>query len=367
MKGYFEFILNNYIDFYNKMSTVQDLDSDMKDIISKKIPNSITEKMNLDTNRYEVRGSYGMGNYTETPWIAIFDKRIAVGAQKGFYAVFLFKKDMSGFYLSLNQGTKYLKEKFKNQKPRIKMNRISTILREELYLALDKFPLTKIELVSQTLNSKNYMSANICAKYYSVNKFKEENLIEDLKVAMRDLEKIVSYIGGNTTADNIIGDFIDGLLFKESISDIKYQEDILLATSSETECRPRPRPDSNVRNGTKKWKRDPSVAKEALKKSNYTCEINDSHVTFESLISKEQYVEAHHLIPIHRQCDFKYSIDVPGNIVALCPNCHRKIHHAISKSKKKIIEYLYGKKREEFNTFGLNVSLEKLYKYYDVE
>ncbi|QTD41955.1 DUF3578 domain-containing protein [Sporosarcina sp. Te-1] len=84
----------------------------MKSVISKELPRLIMDKLNLDDSIYGVKGSYGMGNYTDTPWISIYDKSISEGAQKGFYSVFLFKKDMSGFYLSINQGTTYLNEKF---------------------------------------------------------------------------------------------------------------------------------------------------------------------------------------------------------------------------------------------------------------
>jgi len=62
------------------------------------------------SDRYLVKGSIGQGNMTEIPWICFFDKEITRSAQAGYYLVILFRKDMKGFYLSLNQGwTQYEK------------------------------------------------------------------------------------------------------------------------------------------------------------------------------------------------------------------------------------------------------------------
>ena len=60
----------------------------------------------LRNNPYlSVKPSWGAGNYTKVPWVAIFDRRVTKSAQKGVYPVFLFKADMSGFYLSLSTAT----------------------------------------------------------------------------------------------------------------------------------------------------------------------------------------------------------------------------------------------------------------------
>lgn len=47
---------------------------------------------------------YGQGAFTMTPWVAIFDKRITKRATEGVYPVFLFKADMTGFYLSMSKA-----------------------------------------------------------------------------------------------------------------------------------------------------------------------------------------------------------------------------------------------------------------------
>ena len=45
-----------------------------------------------------------MGNWAQLPWIAIFNPKITKSAQSGYYIVYLFREDMKGVYISLNQG-----------------------------------------------------------------------------------------------------------------------------------------------------------------------------------------------------------------------------------------------------------------------
>lgn len=51
-----------------------------------------------------VRASVGRGNAADIPWIAILDPRVSNTTQRGLYVVYLFRADMTGIYLSLNQG-----------------------------------------------------------------------------------------------------------------------------------------------------------------------------------------------------------------------------------------------------------------------
>jgi hypothetical protein len=64
---------------------------------------------------YRVKGSVGLGNWSETPWVGVFDPMVTESAQRGFYVVYLFRKDGSGVYLSLNQGTTAVQAEAKNR------------------------------------------------------------------------------------------------------------------------------------------------------------------------------------------------------------------------------------------------------------
>ena len=119
-----------------------------------------------------------------------------------------------------------------------------------------------------------------------------------------------------------------------------------------------------VSSGIKQWPRDPSISKTAIYHSNYKCQYDNQHKTFNSAVTNQQYMEAHHLIPMNAQDSFKNSLDVLGNVVSLCPNCHRMIHHGDEASKNIIIEKLYAQKEKELRKFGLEIILEDLKKLY---
>ncbi len=113
-----------------------------------------------------------------------------------------------------------------------------------------------------------------------------------------------------------------------------------------------------------KYQRNPSYSAYALKRANYLCELDNSHKTFKQENSRN-YVEGHHVIPMHAQEDFEYSIDVPENIVALCPNCHRKVHLSDEESKNKIVHKLYKIiKNRKLSDRKIDISEEQLKKYY---
>ena len=75
-------------------------------------------------------------------------------------------------------------------------------------------------------------------------------------------------------------------------------------------------------------------------------------------------MEGHHLIPMKAQDDFKNNLDRIENIVCLCPNCHRKVHHARTDIKKETFEKLYLKKHEKLNSCGLNLTSEQIFRKY---
>lgn len=52
----------------------------------------------------QVSWSAGKGNWSGVPWIALMDERETDTTRAGRYVVYLFRKDMTGVYLTLNQG-----------------------------------------------------------------------------------------------------------------------------------------------------------------------------------------------------------------------------------------------------------------------
>ncbi|MFE4354224.1 hypothetical protein [Peribacillus butanolivorans] len=92
-------------------------------------------------------------------------------------------------------------------------------------------------------------------------------------------------------------EFIDTLLTFEELEDTQFQSDILVATATNTPNQPQEVLLQSLGIRKKKWKSNPSVAKEALELVNYRCEIDPFHETFISEVTGDNFVEAHHLIP----------------------------------------------------------------------
>ncbi len=67
--------------------------------------------------------------------------------------------------------------------------------------------------------------------------------------------------------------------------------------------------------------RDQAVRKWALERANWGCEACEEPAPFVT-DKGEPYLEVHH---IHRLADG--GPDIPSNVAALCPNCHREIHY----------------------------------------
>lgn len=88
------------------------------------------------------------------------------------------------------------------------------------------------------------------------------------------------------------------------------------------------------------YARDPAVRAWVLKQSNGYCEACKQKAPF---ISENglPYLEVHHIQPLSEGGD-----DTPENTIAVCPNCHRKLHY----SKEKLVlraSFLKIKRSEE--------------------
>ena len=105
----------------------------------------------------------------------------------------------------------------------------------------------------------------------------------------------------------------------------------------------------------------------AINDASYKCEVSNAHYTFTKNNGKD-YIEAHHLIPMEYYFDkrFETNIDFSKNIFALCPNCHKKIHHSNDKDKKDLLTLLYNSRIEDLKKY-YNLNLEILFELYNLK
>lgn len=181
MKERFRYILNHYNDDNNFKV---DSTSGVYDELCRKLPIEI--KTMLDNNDLIVKGSMGQGNKTEYPWVSILNKNITRTTQKGLYIVYLFKKDMSGFYLTLIQGITHFeifkKDRYKNAR------KVSEYFRSQIDVT--SFSDEKIDLGGTRSGELGYgyEQATVLSKYYPADAINEEILYADLMELLHTYE-----------------------------------------------------------------------------------------------------------------------------------------------------------------------------------
>lgn len=74
--------------------------------------------------------------------------------------------------------------------------------------------------------------------------------------------------------------------------------------------KPKTKPNYKRVKTQKVWIRNPKSSSDTVVNANYLCEFNNEYKYFISKYSKKNYVEAHHLISIQYQQQFKNSLDI---------------------------------------------------------
>ena len=97
-------LITKYGEIYSHVTINKDYKNSFGSIIRHDIPNELKKITGLNESIYSIKGSHGAGRWTSVPWIAIFDKRMTISAQKGIYIVYLLNKETKELYLTLNQG-----------------------------------------------------------------------------------------------------------------------------------------------------------------------------------------------------------------------------------------------------------------------
>lgn len=115
-----------------------------------------------------------------------------------------------------------------------------------------------------------------------------------------------------------------------------------------------------------RFPRNPALAASTIKLSNYKCQYDQWHTSFIAASSLQQYVEVHHLIPISYTSYFQHSLDVPANLIVLCPNCHKAIHFGTPEIKKAYLERFYYERKDNLYHSGIGISLQDLLSFYGI-
>jgi hypothetical protein len=110
--------------------------------------------------------------------------------------------------------------------------------------------------------------------------------------------------------------------------------------------------------------RNSTVGKQVLEQSNYQCEYVANHRWLISKVTGKNYIGLHHLIPMAFQSRFSYSLDVPSNVVPLCPLCHKILHHGTFEERNPIIRKLHQNRNARLNLCKIPVTIDSLISMY---
>jgi hypothetical protein len=125
-----------------------------------------------------------------------------------------------------------------------------------------------------------------------------------------------------------------------------------------------PRAEPKKLGTSEKYLSNPLRTRNAIWNADFKCEINSNHTTFINKKTQKPYMEAHHLIPMNKQWAFEFDIDVPENILCLCPTCHKKIHLAEDGQKLEILQQAFYRKKDDLPERGISIDFEALCAFY---
>ena len=267
------------------------------EFVRREIP-SIIRKVIGVSDRYIVRGSAGQGNWAKVPWVAIYDRFITDTAQEGFYLVYLVKEDFSGVYLSLNQGVTTVRDIYGSDAKE------ALLVRATDYAArLGKTETTQIfgpinlGVSSTSSLGAYYELGSICAKYYG------RGAIPNDETLRNDLNELLNLYFLLATKDLV------------QLTTSQEEDEIGLCTEDLTRMREH-----------KRIERNRSLAKSAKNIHGYVCQA--CGFDFEKKYGElgKEFIEAHHLTPLHTLKGQKVTLDPKTDFSVLCANCHRMIH-----------------------------------------
>ena len=142
-----------------------------------------------------VKYSYGKGNWAETPWLAILDKRETTTTQKGTYVVILFRSDGDGCHLKLGQGVTEITKDFGSgaaatTELQRRADQVRVMFPEMMNTAFDQAAAENIEKRASLTGL--YEASTIYSKYYKRDSMpSNEEIASDIKTLVDCYEQYV--------------------------------------------------------------------------------------------------------------------------------------------------------------------------------
>lgn len=188
---HFQNILDHYIDGQKTVS----INSPTYNSLVRSLPAFLMQQFKRQD--LSAKGSMGTGNKGEFPWISLRNVNISKSTTHGLYIVYLFRKDMKGFYLSLNQGITYFAKTYGRKKYDYAKKVVNYF---QTKCGDNQFSRDLIDLGETRRGSLGYgyEITTILSKYYPSHGFTDEELIKDLKHMMEIYDEIYRSMDNNS-------------------------------------------------------------------------------------------------------------------------------------------------------------------------
>ena len=323
----------------------------------------INDVLSNQPDSYTIKASAGQENrsFVKIPYAAILRDGLSTPT-KGLYVVVLFNEDMSGIWLSLNQGNSDYETRFESKAKAELLKSakaISSVLPKP-----EGFARGPIKLQATTAFGKAYEQGAVLSKRYPLAGFELQEL-SVLKADFLKILKIYQAVPIAAAIDPSIVSVSEQVLNDEDL----FQDEANAATSAVVlpvppdSIKPPPKTGSASKRAT--YARDPDVAAIALVASGFKCELDTTHKTFTSKKTGKQYFEVHHLVPLAQQKKLTTaSLDVHTNLFSLCPNCHAAIHRSATVERDVLITHLFDSRSTRLPLAGINFALDDILKMY---
>ncbi|WP_186109133.1 MrcB family domain-containing protein [Burkholderia gladioli] len=323
---------------------------------------SVVDRRN---RQYRVKVSAGQPDrsFVLVPYAALLRKDVTSTPRRGVYVALLFRQDCKTVWLTLNQGLLQFENRFGLLGARDYLKQGAKTIGDSI-ATLAGFSHGSIDLAATTPYGQAYEQGAILSRQYALDSFSGATahaLLNDLGSLLDLYDSLPAYAVRDPSiavADEPVED--DEMAYQEMANSGATNRTATLINDI-----PRPRPSLSARAVSKRgWIRDVKVAVVALEQALFSCEAECSYEPFRAAVADRPYVEAHHLIPFSKQKDFEVSLDVPANVVCLCPACHSKIHNGHESCRVPMIARLLERRVGRLKDSGLCVSMLQLLAMY---
>ena len=202
MKERFDLLLNEYL---KDDSQLVDSNKNYYNSFINEVPQILY--IYFDNEKYLIKSSIGAGQKSEIPWVCIFNRSITTSATQGIYICFLFRKDMTGFYLALGQGITTFEEVYGTDKY-INITKVASYFKN--LIDNDEFDKESIDLKGNKPLSKGYEKGTIISKFYEKNNYDDSVLLKDLN-SLKQIYDDISEDISNTSYMEIVKNVVNNM------------------------------------------------------------------------------------------------------------------------------------------------------------